>query len=184
MSNGDANKPDNSTKGPWLFELLKLAVPSLITIFFGYIIYGAQMDTQSKVAASQDILKSQLAFQSALKEEFYKRQLSRYEDACKGIAVTEAALDDASVTTENLTKAYDVIYQFNQLNKSNTLYWSHGLQNRLDQFWALGVDKLKGQKWDDPVLNERISKEITALHEQMKNDLNVADLSTVIKQTK
>lgn len=176
---------DNNVKVGWIFELLKLAVPSLITIFFGYIIYGMQTDIKAKVDSNQETLKNQLAFQSALKEEFYKRKLSRYEDACLQLAVTEAALNNAgSQTTEDETRAIDAFIKFEQLNKGNTIYWSKELQDGLTQFWVTGIGKIKERKWDDREVDQQISNEITALQQQMKSDLNVADLSTIMKPAK
>lgn len=184
MNNEAARKESiSSAIGHRLFELLKVGVPVVVAVF-GYLIYGTQADIKAKLDTNQEIMKNQLAFQSALKEEFYKRRLSRYEDACRELAAAEAALNNASGTIENETSAIDVISRFDQLNKGNTLYWSHNLQNGLDQFWALGVEKLKDRKWDDQSLDERITKEIAALHEQMKTDLNVADLATILKQAK
>jgi hypothetical protein len=157
----------------WIFELVKLAVPSLITIIFGYYIYVVQTDIKAKVDTNQETLRSQLAFQSALKEEFYKRRLSVYENACRELANAQAALNNAGNTTEAETQAFDIIAKFDQLNKGNSLYWSHDLQDGLDAFWTLGVDKLRFKKWDDAEANEKISKGIAALHQQMKTDLNV-----------
>jgi phosphoenolpyruvate-protein kinase (PTS system EI component) len=179
----EANTKTDHAKRDLILESIKIAIP-FITLVFGYYIWTNQTDIKAKVDSNQEAMKTQLAFQSALREEFYKRRLSRYEDACRELAATEAALNNAGGTIENEVQALDVIAKFDQLNKSNTLYWSSGLQNRLDQFWALGVEKLKDRKWDDQDVNDRISKEIADLHEQMKNDLNVADLATLMKQAK
>lgn len=183
MSNGTAES-ENKAKGNWIHELLKLAlasaIPTLVTIGAGVFIYGVQTDIQAKIDSNQEILKNELAHQSALGEEFYKRRLAVYESACRELAVAEAALNNAGNATENETQAFDVISKFDQLNKGNSLYWSNGLQNGLDQFWALGVEKLKDRKWDDPDVNERITKEISALHKLMKND--VVNLATSAKQ--
>jgi phosphoenolpyruvate-protein kinase (PTS system EI component) len=170
---------DSNAKGRWVSELLKLAVPSLITIFVGTYLYVTQLDIKAKVDSNQELMKSQLA----LKEEFYKRRLSRYEDACRELATAEAALNNAgSQIIEDETLAIDAFIKFEQLNKGNTIYWSRDLQDGLTQFWALGVEKLRYRKWDDQEVNERINNEITTLHNQMKSDLNVADLSTIMKQ--
>jgi len=179
----EAGQTDGHPRRDLILELIKIAIP-LVTLVFGYYIWTNQTDIKARVDSNQEALKTQLAFQSALREEFYKRRLSRYEDACRELAATEAALNNAGGTIDNEIQALDVIAKFDQLNKSNTLYWSSGLQNGLDQFWALGVEKLKDRKWDDQDVNDRISREIAELHEQMKNDLNVADLATLMKQTK
>ncbi|MDQ2974177.1 MAG: hypothetical protein M3R69_02050 [Acidobacteriota bacterium] len=176
---------DSNAKAGWIFELLKLAVPSLITIFFGYIIYGMQTDIKAKVDSNQEILRNKLAFQAALKEELYKRKLSRYEDACVQLAVTEAALNNAgSQTTEDETRAIDAFIKFEQLNKGNTIYWSQDLQKGLTQFWATGLGKIKEKKWDDREVDQQIINEITALHTQMKSDLEISDLPTITKPGK
>jgi phosphoenolpyruvate-protein kinase (PTS system EI component) len=176
-------KSDSHAKGVLILELIKIGIP-ILTLVFGYYIWINQTYIKAKVDSNQEVLKTQMALQSALGEEFYKRRLSRYEDACRELAATEAALNKAGGTVEDETLAFDVIAKFDQLNKSNTLYWSGGLQNGLDQFWALGVEKLKDRKWDDQDVNDRISKEIAGLHTQMKTDLNLADLPTPMKQAK
>jgi hypothetical protein len=166
---------DSNAKAGWISELLKLAVPSLITIFFGFIIYGMQTDIKAKVDSNQEVLRNKLAFQAALKEEFYKRMLSRYEDACVQLAITEAALNNAgSQTTEDETQAIDAFIKFEQLNKGNTIYWSPDLQKGLTQFWATGLGKIKEKKWNDRDVDQQILNEIMALHTQMKNDLDVS----------
>ena len=177
----------SSAKESWMFELTKIGLPtilSLITAVFGYYIYGRQTDIQAKVDSSQEILRSQLAFQSTLKEEFYKRRLVVYENACKELAAAEAALNNAgSGATEDKTHAIDAFIKFEQLNKGNAIYWSPPLHDGLTQFWALGTRTLRTDNYDDSGQSEEISKEIALLHEQMKKDLNV-ELSVIMKQTK
>jgi hypothetical protein len=177
----------SSAKTSWMFELAKIGLPtilSLITAVFGYYIYGRQTEIQARIDSSQEILRQQLALQSALGEEFYKRRLSVYENACKELAAAEAALNNAgSGITEAKTSAIDVFIKLEQLNKGNAFYWSPNLQEGLTQFWAMGTHTLRFDQYDEGQ-SDQISKEIATLHEQMKKDLNVADLSEIMKQKK
>lgn len=165
-----------------LLELIKVGIP-IGTLVFGYFIYGAQAELQSKVDANGKVLSNQLAFQSALREEFYKRRLTVYENACKELAAASAALSDAGTATEDTTHAFDVIKKVNELTRGNTLYWSTGVQDGLNDFWELGIEKLQHRDPNDMDVNQRIKNRIAALNEQMKTDLNVADLS-ILKQGK
>ncbi|MDX6405677.1 MAG: hypothetical protein QOH70_3132 [Blastocatellia bacterium] len=183
MGNGthDTGKQSQSI---WtiLLEFIKVGIP-IGTLVFGYFIYGAQAELQSKVDANGKVLSNQLAFQSALREEFYKRRLTVYENACKELADASAALSDAGTSTEDVTHAYDAIRKFNALTRGNTLYWSTGVQDGLNDFWELGIEKLQRGDSDSLDVNQRIKNRIAALNEQMKTDLNVADLS-ILKQGK
>jgi hypothetical protein len=187
MSTEVTTQSGSSSKSSWMIELAKIGVPSLmslITIIFGYYIYGLQTDIQAKVDSSQEILRNQLALQAALGEEFYKRRLSVYENACKELAAAEAALNNAgSGITEAKTSAIDVFIKLEQLNKGNAFYWSPSLREGLTQFWAMGTHTLRYDQYDEEQ-SDQISKEIATLHEQMKKDLNVADLSEIMNQKK
>jgi hypothetical protein len=179
----------NQSQSSWDWsDWIKVGVPGLFsvaTLIVGAWIHNDQAKLQKVVDANQTVLQSQLAVQSALKEEFYKRRLTAYEKACTELAAVEDALNKAGSTdTKDETAAIDVIARFGQLNKGNTLYWSHGLQNGLDGFWTLGITKLRRKNWDDPQLNRMIDESLIALHEQMKTDLNVADLETILRQSK
>ena len=180
----ETNNTGQQDQSLWtiLLELIKVGIP-VVTLVFGYFIYGAQSELQSKVDANGKVLSNQLAFQSALKEEFYKRRLTVYENACKELAAASAALSDAGTATQDTTHAYDVIKKVNELTRGNTLYWSTGVQDGLNSFWELGIEKLQHREANDQDVNQRIKDRIAALNEQMKTDLNVADLA-ILKQGK
>jgi hypothetical protein len=174
-----------TAKNHWntFLEVIKVGVP-VVTLVFGYFIYGAQAKLQGGIDANSQILADRLAFQSAVREEFYKRRLDAYEAACKEMAATIAALNSAGTTPDNEIHAFDIISKFEQVNKGNTLYWSPTLQSGLDDFWGLGLAKLQDRKWDDPKTNDDIEKMVVVVHRQMKTDLSVPDISSIMNSTK
>jgi hypothetical protein len=179
---GENNAP--TAQNRWNFwEVVKVVVP-IVTLLLGYFIYAAQAKLQSGIDSNSQILADRLAFQSAVKEEFYKRRLTAYENACKEMAATVAALNNAAGDTENEVQAFDTISRFEQLNRGNSLYWSATLQNGLDDFWGLGLAKLQERKWDDQKTNHDIEAMVVVVHRQMKTDLNVADISLLMSSTK
>jgi hypothetical protein len=152
-------------------NLANALIPSVVSAIVGFFIWNVQNDIQRTVTDSNQVLQTQLA----LKEEFYKRRLTIYEEACKNIASVKQALDKAESTPQNKTQAMKKIEELYMLNAGNTLYWSDDVEKRLGALWALSIDKLRGEKDAD----ENIRIEISGLHRQMKDDLNVKEKSTI-----
>ena len=111
--------------------------------------------------------------QLALGEEYYKRRLVVYENACRQIAETKTALDQAGMTPEYETQAHTMMAEFDKLRKVNTLYWSPDLEKQLDALWKLGIKKLRFKTFDDNQVEETLTSEIAQLHTQMRQDLQL-----------
>jgi hypothetical protein len=118
----------------------------------------------------------------SLKETFYKKRLDTYDEACKRIASAQNVLADVGVTKEDSDKATDLVAELDSFRRGNQLYWSQPLDNHLEELWGLGIRKLRtpGTPEDDG-LSAEIAKEVKALHEQMKKDLNVAELAKTLQ---
>lgn len=170
MSGADAQKQSGRA-----WETLKVLVPSVVTALVGFLIWNAQMEMQSTVDNSNRILQMQLA----LKEEYYKRRLTIYENACKQIAETKTALDQAAATPSYETQAQDRMAELDKLRRTNMLYWSPNLDKQLGNLWWLGVNKLKTKQFEDDKLEETLDKEIADLHTQMKQDLDLGEIAKV-----
>lgn len=170
----EANK-----KSTWAQELSKVVIPSLITAVCGFFIWNAQTDIEQKVTNSNQILRTQMA----LKEEFYKRRLTKYEDACTKIAGVGFALGRAEAVSESDTQATDRLAELDEIKRSNALYWSDDLDKRLGVLWALGIDKLR-YKHFDKTTNENIQSEILSLHKQMKADLALKEIAWISESEK
>jgi hypothetical protein len=117
--------------------------------------------------------------QLALKEEFYKRRLTVYENACRQIADTKTALDKAGTTPEFDTQAHAMMAELNKLRTGNMLYWSPDLEKQLGKFWWSGINKLRG-KFDDKQFEDTILSEIAELHEQMRQDLQLKEIGRIL----
>jgi hypothetical protein len=174
----------------WL-EVIKVGFP----LVFGFIIWNAQTRIQEKVDGNtlliQDQLQAQQALrqaQLALKEEYHKRRLTIYENACKQIAETENSLADVGMTTESVTHAIDLIGKLDKLRKGNRLYWSPQLDVHLDKLWRLGICKVQGvpceystgEVLDVDALPQEIAKQVTGVHEQMKEDLDIPEMAKAL----
>lgn len=172
----EANK-----KTTWSHELHKVVIPSVVTAVCGFFIWNAQTEIQQTVTSSNQILQTQMA----LKEEFYKRRLTKYEDACKSVADVRHALDEAvEAAPKSQSQAMQKLSDLETLNKSNALYWSDDLDKRLGTLWSLGIEKLRYKQFGDKTANENIRAEISGLYKQMKDDLAVKEMSRIPQQEK
>jgi hypothetical protein len=178
VSLGTASEANKKTT--WAQDFLKVLVPSVVTALFGFLIWNAQIKIQDSVTHSNEMLRSEMA----LKEEFYKRRLSRYEAACQNVASVKYALDVAQVSPGNETKAMNKLAELHELKTGNVLYWSDGLDKRLGALWTLGIEKIRTRHFTDKTANESISSEIAALHKQMKEDLKVDEMSVFLQPAK
>ena len=158
------------------WELTKLLLPTLATALIGFGIWNEQTRIQTAVDKNNQFQKTQMA----LGEEYYKRRLTVYEGACRQIAETKSALDQAGTTPEFETHALMAMAEFDKLRKVNTLYWSPKLEKQLGDLWWLGIDKLRGKKFDDNQLENSIRSEIAELHDQMRQDLQLPEIGKVL----
>ena len=172
----EANK-----KTTWAQDLYKVLIPSVVTTVFGFLIWNAQTQIGKDVASGNQLLQSQMA----LKEEFYKRRLTKYEEACKGVTDVRHALDEAvDAAPDSQSHAMEKLAALETLNKSNALYWSDNLDKRLGNLWLLGIDKLRYRQFADKTANDNIRNEIAGLYRQMKDDLAVNEMSLFPHQEK
>ena len=172
VSLATASEPKSKTT--WAQDLWKVLIPSTITAVFGFLIWNVQTNINQTVTNSNQMLQTQMA----LKEEFYKRRLTKYEDACKSVTDVRHALDEAvEAVPDSQTLAMQKLLDLDALNKSNELYWSDALGKRLGNLWELGVDKLRYKQFGDKVANDNIRDEISALYKQMKDDLAVKEMA-------
>ena len=167
----DSNQSGSSANNPssTLWELTKLLLPTLATALIGLFIWNEQTKIQTTVDQNNRSLQMQLA----LGEEYYKRRLLVYENACLHIAETKTALDRAGMTRKDETQAHNMMAEFDKLRRVNTLYWSPDLEKQLDALWSLGINKLRGKKFDDNQLEDTLTTEIAHLHTQMRQDLQL-----------
>jgi len=165
-------------KTSWSLDIRNAVIPSVVTTVFGFLIWNAQSHVQQSVDTGNQMLQTQMA----MKEEFYKRRLSIYEEACKNVAGVKSALDKAGAAPANETEAMNKLEELDKLNKSNALYWSEDLEKRLATLWELGIDKVRYSKYADKASNENIRTEIAALHRQMKDDLAVEEMARLIRE--
>jgi hypothetical protein len=175
--NADQNTSSSSadySSPKW--ELTKLLLPTLATAVIGFGIWNEQTKIQTAVDMNNQYLRTQLA----LGEEYYKRRLTVYADACRQIAETKSALDQAGTTPEFETHAITTMAEFDKLRKVNTLYWSPDLEKQLGKLWWLGIDKLRGRKFDDSQLEDKITTEIAELHQQMRQDLQLPEIGKAL----
>ena len=165
-------------KSSWAHDLRNAVIPSLVTAVFGFFIWNAQTEVQQSVDTGNQMLQTQMA----MKEEFFKRRLMIYEEACKNVAGVKSALDNAGAAPENQTAAINKLEELDRLNKSNALYWSENLEKRLGTLWELGIDKVRYSKFADKASNDSIRTEIAAVHKQMKDDLAVEEMARLIRE--
>jgi len=165
-------------KTSWARDLRNAVIPSIVTAVFGFFIWNAQSQVQQSVDSGNQMLRTQMA----MKEEYFRRRLAIYEEACKNVAGVKSALDKAGAAPENQTEAMNKLEELDKLNKSNTLYLSEKLEQRLATLWELGIDKVRYNKYADKTSNESIRTEIAALHRQMKEDLAVEEMAKLIRE--
>jgi hypothetical protein len=174
--NSDPNPSSSSANSSPKWELAKILLPTVFTTLIGFGIWNEQTKIQTAVDINNQYLRTQLA----LGEEYYKRRLTIYADACRQIAETKSALDQAGTTPEFETHAITTMAELDKLRKVNTLYWSSNLEKQLGKLWRLGIDKLRDRKFDDNQLEDKITSEIAELHDQMRQDLQLSEIGRAL----
>ena len=172
----DTDKASSPNYLSTIWEVTKLLLPTVVTALIGFAIFNEQTKIQTAVNQNNQYLQMQLA----LGEEYYKRRLTVYENACRQIAETKTALDQAGTTPEFETRAVTMMAEFDKLRKVNTLYWSPDLEKQLGKLWWSGINKLRGRKFEDNQLEDTIMSEIAELHDQMRQDLQLPEIGRVL----
>jgi hypothetical protein len=159
-----------------LWEILKVLVPTAFTTLFGLYIWNVQTEIKNKVDRNSQMLQTRLA----LSEEFYKRKLDVYQDACKRVASVKEALDQASTDDmKTETEAIDRLAELDRFNKTNTLYMSDELEKGLSDLWSSGIVLLRSQNTDDTSVRDGLKSKILDLHLLMKGDLHVKEIGQI-----
>lgn len=191
---------NNSAASGW--EIFKVSFPvvtALITAALTLLVWFTQQKIVQKVDDNQAQLQAQLQNQQALlksqlalKEEYYKRRLTIYENACRQIADAQTSLVDVGTTPESDHRATNLVNDLDRLRRGNQLYWSKEVDVYLDELWTLGICRVGGRPCelvpgqvlgvDD--LPKEISNAVVALHEQMKSDLDVTEFAKGSKEIK
>jgi hypothetical protein len=170
-----ANKELIKTFGPGsrLWELVKLALPVLLTALLGGWTWYLQYQTQKQVNENTQNLSAKLA----LSEEFYKRKLSVYEDASKNIGRLRQSLErlaDQSIDPGVSTAAADSISAIDDMRRSDLLYMSDDLKQHLAQLWDLGMARMQAGGENGPQITtamQKVDDEVRRLEQQMRDDL-------------
>ena len=159
-----------------LWEILKVTIPTAFTALVGLYIWNVQTEIKNKVDQNSQLLQTRLA----LSEEFYKRRLDVYQDACKRVASVKEALDQASVEDmKTETQAIDSLAELDRFNKTNTLYMSDDLEKGLSDLWSSGIVLLRSQNSDDTTARDGLKSKILDLHTRMKDDLHVKEIGQI-----
>jgi hypothetical protein len=173
----DPNKSNSSANyGTPTWELTKLLLPTLATALIGLFIWNEQ----TKIQAAVDKNKQSMQMQLSLTEEYYKRRLTVYENACRQLADTKTALDHAGTKPEFETRAHKMMAEFDKLRAGNMLYWSPTLEKQLGKLWWSGITKLRKKKFDDTQTEVAIMSEIADLHAQMRLDLELSENGRIL----
>ena len=193
------NKPAASGR---IWEFFKVSFPvitAVITAVLTLLVWLTQQTIEQKVDNNQVLLQDQLQTQQtqlraqlALKEEYYKRRLTIYENACKQIVDAQTSLADVGTTDESGLRAINLVKELDRLRRGNQLYWSKEVDVFLDKLWSLGICQVgsrpcevsEGKVLAVEALPEEISNVVGALHEQMRADLDVSELAKGLQVSK
>ena len=171
----------------------------MITAVLTLLVWLTQQTIEQKVDNNQVLLQDQLQTQQtqlraqlALKEEYYKRRLTIYENACKQIVDAQTSLADVGTTDESGLRAINLVKELDRLRRGNQLYWSKEVDVFLDKLWSLGICQVgsrpcevsEGKVLAVEALPEEISNVVGALHEQMRADLDVSELAKGLQVSK
>src|SRR5215217_380887 len=193
------NKPNASDR---IWEFFRVSFPvitALVTAALTLLVWFTQQTIEQKVDNNQLLLQNQLQTQQAqlqaqlvLKEEYYKRRLTIYENACKQIADAQTSLADVGTTDESGLRALNLVKELDRLRRGNQLYWSKEVDASLDKLWSLGICQVgsrpcevsDGKVLAVETLPDEITNVVGALHEQMKADLDVSELAKGLQVAK
>lgn len=184
------------------WEIFKVSFPvitAVVTAFLTLLVWFTQQKIEQKVDDNQLLLQAQLQTQQtqlqaqlALKEEFYKRRLTIYENACRQIADAQTSLADVGMNPESDLRATNLVNDLDRLRRGNQLYWSKQVDVYLDKLWSLGICRVGSRPCELPdgkvlevdALSGEITNSVASLHEQMKTDLNVLELAKALQEVR
>lgn len=189
----------SSASGWEIFKVSFPVITAVATAALTLLVWLTQQKIEQKVDDNQLLLQAQLQTQQtqlqaqlALKEEFYKRRLTIYENACRQIADAQASLADVGTTDESVLRATNLVNDVDRLRRGNQLYWSKQVDVYLDKLWSLGICRVgsrpcelsDGKVLEVNALPEEITTSVASLHEQMKTDLNVMELAKALQEAR
>jgi hypothetical protein len=192
ITKSSENKP---AAGSSIWEFFRVSFPvitAVVTALLTLLVWFTQQSIEQKVDKNQLSLQAQLQAQQtqlqaqlALKEEYYKRRLTIYENACRQIADAQTSLSDVGTTDESVLRATNLVNDLDRLRRGNQLYWSKPVDVALDKLWSLGICRVgsrpcevsEGQVLNVEALPDAITHAVVDLHEQMKTDLDVPELA-------
>ena len=202
MTTEIAKSSENKSAAANGWEIFKVSFPiitAIVTAVLTLLVWFTQQKIEQKVDNNQLLLQAQLETQQtqlraqlALKEEYYKRRLTIYENACRQVADAQASLADVGITDEGGLRATNVVNELDKLRRSNQLYWSRQVDVSLDKLWSLGICRVGSRPCELPdgkvlevdALSGEITNAVVVLQDQMKTDLDVLELAKALQVSK
>lgn len=169
------DKSEKKSKG-WelLLALLPALLPTLATLFIGFVIWQRQTQIQKGVDEGKVILTSHLS----MKEEFFKRKLSVYENVHSQIAALVDALNTRDVDPKQDDVVASRLSEFNDCLAKNRLYINDAMNEALDGLREYGLDVLRKERG---CTTGEFMNRVAAVEKKMAVDLDVGDLGHIIK---
>jgi hypothetical protein len=172
-----AGQETSATESKWwklLLALLPAMLPTLATLFIGYAIWQRQTQIQKGVDEGKVILTSHLA----MKEEFFKRKLTVYENVHSQITRLVAELNTIEVDPKQDEAVAGVLSEFNDSLEKSRFYINDNTHDALDQLREYGLRVLSKEK--GCTTGEFMNK-VVLVEKMMATDLDVNDMGHIVK---
>lgn len=173
--------PDAGDKKGWkleaTFALVPAVIQTLLTFFLGFLIWHWQSGIQKGIDDNSKFLTTKLS----LKEEYFKRKLTVYENVHAQLAGLGDSLEKASVAKEEEEPAAEKLEGFHDYTVRNKLYIPDQLYSRLDNIRLTALGVLSHDKKSSIAM---FQQEVSNTVAEMSAELEIDDLGQITPRTK
>ena len=171
IASEQSNSEKSANKDANAWKILIAVLPVILTAALGYWIWNLQKETEKKISAGNEELKTGLA----LKEEFYKSKLKTYENSHVLMYKLLESLQNAQVDPDSRSKAVESLRTMYQDYSSRSLYMSNEVIQELQKLWSLGTDLSPLRPNGKSTINQFV-EQIGQVEKVMKDDLQVKEI--------
>lgn len=143
--------------------------PVVLPVLLGVLIWWVQLGTNQRIDAAGKELSAKLA----LREEFYKRKFTVYEDAHRQMIEVLAAVEALRIEPSNAQKRADLadsLLKLYDVARTNGLYMSKDVADGLLDIWSTGTDVHELNNTGTTDIS-RMTQEIARVENLMKREL-------------
>lgn len=156
------------------WQITMVVIQVVLTAILGYEVFNAQSRITERIDQSGKKLSTRLA----LTEEFYKRKLGVYERTYQQMTALIQSLQNARIDPRSTTQAIVELSQLHSSYKTNKLYLSDHVAEKLAELWQMGVNMPVLRPLGETTIEDFIAKS-SEVEKLMQEDLLVEEIGQI-----